>query len=143
MSLVEHAKSEFEYNGWTDGSDSMQELICENLLELLETFANQHHSGFSAGYVLSLFDRLARFEPIGPLTGADSEWTHVADQNGPLYQNRRDGTVFKDDTGAYWIDGKIFRDQYGTTYTNRDSRVYIEFPWTKPKPEIVDVVDND
>lgn len=140
MSLIEHAQSEFEINGWTTSDDPIQKLVCDNLLELLDTFSKQEHSGFSASYVLGLFNRLAKFDPIGPLTGEDSEWVHVGEQNGPLYQNRRDGSVFKDDHGAYWIDGKIFRDQFGSTYTNVESHVPIQFPWTKPEPEIVDVV---
>jgi hypothetical protein len=118
----------------------MQQMVCENVLELLTVFAAQGHSGSSAPYVLGVFETLAKFNPIAPLTGADTEWNDVSEMSGrKTYQNNRDSEVFKDDDGAYWIRGKIFRDKGGCTFTSRDSRVPVVFPWTKPKPEIVDV----
>lgn len=139
MSLIEHAKTEFEALGWP-GDDEMQEMICDNLIELLEVFSEQGHSGSSAPYLLNLFDKLARFNPISPLNGKDSEWTEVSDG---IFQNKRDCAVFKNgkDGEAYWIDGKVFRDQHGCFFTSRDSRVPVVFPWTKPESEIVDVIE--
>lgn len=134
--LVEHAKREFEVLGWP-GSDDMQRHICDNIIELLQTFADQGHSGTSANYVLKYFEKLARFDAISPLTGEDEEWFECFPGQ---YQNRRDSSVFKDQDGrAYWIHGKIFRDKDGSSYTNIDSRVYIEFPWVKPESIIIDV----
>lgn len=135
--LVEHAKREFESKGWP-GDDEAQGWVCENILELLEVFSNQGHSGTSAPYVLSLFSELARFNPIGPLTGEANEWIEHADGT---FQNKRCTEVFKQgsDGTPYWIRGRVFRRPDGLTYTNRDSSVEIEFPWVKPKPEIVDV----
>lgn len=134
--LVKHAKKEFEILGWP-GDCEMQKMICDNIIELLEVFSNHGHSGSSAPYALGMFNELAKFNPISPLTGDDSEWVEVGDN---LYQNNRDGEVFKEGESirAYWINGKIFRDYKGITYTNKESRVFIEFPWTKPEPEIID-----
>lgn len=134
--LVEHAKKEFEVLGWP-GDCEMQQMVCDNVIELLEAFAEQGHSGSSAHYVLNIFEKLARFNPISPLTGEDSEWVEYADNQ---FQNNRDSEIFKDgkEGQAYWIRGKIFRDPNGVTWTNRDSRVFIEFPWVKPKSEIID-----
>jgi len=56
-----------------------------------------------------------------------------------LYQNNRDSEVFKDDNGAYWINGRIFRDSDGGIYMSKGSRVPVAFPWKRPEPEIVDV----
>ena len=54
-----------------------------------------------------------------------------------MYQNRRCPHVFKSDAdGAYDIDGRVFVDPDGSSYTSRDSRVSIEFPYT-PKREYV------
>ena len=133
--LVEHAKKEFEILGWP-GDDPMQQVICENILELLQVFSDQGHSGFSANYCLSRFEQLARFNPIAPLTGEVWEWTEVSDG---VWQNKRDSEVFWENGQAEWISGKIFREPSGACFTSRDSRVVIEFPWHKPKPEIVDV----
>ena len=78
-------------------------------------------------------------DPLSPLQGLDDEWNDVSDGRHILYQNKRDSEVFKDSKGAYWIYGKIFKDKNGCTYINKDSRVPIKFPWTKPKPEIVEI----
>jgi hypothetical protein len=135
--LVAHAKREFEALGWP-GDCEMQKMACDNITELLECFAAQRHSGSSAPYVLGTFQQLAKFNPISPLTGEDSEWNEVGDD---LYQNNRDSEVFKRgrDGDAYWISGKIFRDSDGCSYTSKESRVPVAFPWTKPEPEIVEV----
>jgi len=138
--LITHAKNEFEALGWP-GDDEMQKMVCENVIALLEEFSSQGHSGSSAPYILNLFGKLAAFKPLSDLTGADSEWVDVAEQDGTLYQNKRDGEVFKNDSGAYWISGKIFRTPTGCTYTSKDSCVPVEFPWKRPKPEIIDVAE--
>jgi hypothetical protein len=135
--LVKHAETELKAAGY-DGTGMYEGLIEEAVLELIKTFADQGHSGMSASIVIGLFKQLASFEPLGPLTGEDSEWVDVAEQNGTLYQNKRCSHVFKDDEGAYDIDGKVFREPDGCCYTNIDSRVKVEFPYT-PTTEYVDV----
>jgi hypothetical protein len=133
--LVEHAKKEFEILGWP-GDNEMQQMMCDNLIELLQVFSDQGHSGFSGNYCLSYFGKLARFDSISPLTGKDEEWQEIAEGE---YQNKRDSSVFKKNGQAYWIYGRIFRDADGCCFTSKGSRVGIEFPWIKPEPEIVDV----
>jgi len=135
--LVEHAKKEFEVLGWPGDCD-MKKAICDNIMELLQTFSDQGHSGHSAPYALKYFNELAKFNPISPLTGEDSEWIEVGEGK---YQNNRDSEIFKEsvDGDAYWIHGKIFREPSGCTYTSRDSCVPVVFPWVKPESEIVDV----
>ena len=134
MSLINHAKKEFNALGWP-GDCEMQSLMCNNLIEMLTVFSEQGHSGFSANYFLGCFEKLARFQPLGPLTGDEGEWEEVGEG---IYQNNRDSEVFKENGEAYWISGKIFRDPDGCTYTNSDSCVPVEFPWTRPEPEIID-----
>ena len=139
MSYKAHAIREFEAAGWlTDGKycDEMQELMCTQILELLELFSSHGHSGSSAPYAINLFKALAAFEPIVPLSGEDSEWNEVGSGQ---WQNRRCSHVFKDSDGkAYDIQGKIFREPTGNCFTNRRSRVPVTFPYT-PKSEYVDV----
>lgn len=137
--LVKHAEKEFETLGWP-GDCEMQKAICDNILELLQVFSDQGHSGSTAPYALNLFEKLAKFNPISPLTGKDDEWVEIREG---LYQNKRDGEVFKENKEAYWIRGKIFRNQHGVTFTSKDSRVAVVFPWVKPESEIVDVVEDE
>jgi hypothetical protein len=147
-----HAQNEFVAAGWCDTNgvfkDEMQQLICENILELLEVFSKHNYSGSSAPYAINLFSTLAKFKPIAPLTGEDCEWVDVAEYNGSLmWQNKRCSSVFKDETGTYDIDGRVFwewyrnnetDEVYKTYFTSKGSRVYINFPYTKPeRPEYV------
>ena len=136
---------EFKAAGWLndDGEylDEMQEAICKHVLKLLEVFSDEGHSGSTAPYTINLFKKLAMFDPIVPLTGEDWEWTDVSDTFGgrghKLYQNKRCSHVFKDETGAYDINGKVFYEWYTdengekfkSHYTSRDSRVPVTFPY--------------
>lgn len=120
--------------------DEMQQAMNEHILKMVRTFAEEGHSGFSAAYAIQALEKLLRFEPLTPLTGADDEWIEVGDHgdDGPCFQNRRCPRIFKDNTGAYDIDGKVFREPSGACFTSRDSRVYITFPY-RPATEYVDV----
>lgn len=138
-----HSHARRELPGLKPGANEMDVLMANQLLELLAVFSTHGHSGFSAPWAISMFSKLAKHEPLGPLTGESDEWGDVSESSGKApgtyWQNIRASHVFKDEDGrAYDINGKIFRDPDGCTYTNRDSRVYIEFPYT-PKTEIVDV----
>jgi len=140
--LIKHAEQEFGVLNWP-GDCEMQAMVCENVKELLQVFSNQGHSGSSAPYVLGLFNELARFNPISPLTGEDDEWGEKLSRDDDIVQNKRDSEVFKDlNTGeCFWIHGKIFKDPDGVTFTSRDSKVPVTFPWTKPEPQIINVED--
>jgi hypothetical protein len=134
--LKTHAINEFNYLGWP-GEDEIQKMVCDDVLELLQVFSEQGHSESSALYILNIFDKVARFGLLSPLTGNDDEWMEVS--NG-VWQNKRCYSVFKtEERGTYWIDGKVFREPNGCTYTSRDSFVDITFPWVQSKSEIVDV----
>ena len=146
-----HAWAEFRAAGWVDEgnnfNDEMQRDICQHVLALLAVFENEGHSGSSAPYAINLFKRLAMFEPIAPLTGEDWEWNHTYDhaEKGPTYQNKRCGTVFKDNNGAYDIDGIVFWEWHKDVetgemckgyFTGRGSSVPVTFPYIKPdKPQ--------
>lgn len=107
-----------------------------DVLELIDCFAAQRHSGMSAGVCISLFERLARFEPLAPLTGEDDEWDEISEG---VWQNKRCSHVFKEKDGqAYDIEGRIFREADGGCYISRESRVPVTFPY-EPKHEYVDV----
>jgi len=133
--LVQHAKKELELSGWYDDDAIYGDLLPESALELVRVFSNQGHSGMSASAITSIVSKLFKYELLSPLTGEDDEWYEVADG---VSQNKRCSHVFKDETGVYDMDGKVFVEPNGVTYTSRDSRVYITFPYT-PKTEFVHV----
>ncbi len=133
---LEHLDREWAAMGWpTSGEDAPQVWIYEHLKKLLTAFDGEGHSGTSAPYTIELFKKLAMFEPLGPLTGEDSEWIEV---NKTTFQNCRCSNVFKENGQAYDIEGKVFEEPDGSRFTSLDSRVPVTFPYT-PTTEIVKV----
>lgn len=142
--LIKHAKKELSliYTE-EDLKDGYNKLGYDCVMELLEVFSKQRHSGFSAGCVLNTFSKLANFETLTPLTGKDDEWTFLSNNEKPMYQNNRNGAVFKDPDGiSYFIDAVVWRDPDGCCYTNKDSHLNITFPCT-PKTFYVDRKEDD
>lgn len=131
--LVDYAKSELDRAGLAVGGDSYDVMVREAVLELVEKFSDQGHSGFSAGMVTSIVEKLMRFQPLTPLTGEDDEWNEVGEGE---FQNKRCANVFKKNGQAYDIDGRVFEDPDGSRWTSRDSWVDVTFPYV-PTREIV------
>ena len=155
MSMMEWAKRELDLAGYkaSDDPDDVNNWMRNDVLKLLEMFVEQGHSGFSAKYAIKLFETLANWKPLSPLTGEPDEWTEVS---ADVWQNKRASNIFKGEDGrAYWMDGiiwwkwhkdnpeDIYGEPYQTYFTNRDSFVYIDsFPWTMPEePEYKEWVE--
>lgn len=133
--LESHAKKEMEIAGLFSKDSDYEGALGDAVMKMIKVFAHEGHSGFSAGMAISVFEKVARFEPLTPLTGADSEWMEVGKG---MFQNVRCSHVFKQNGQAYDIDGKVFREPDGSCFTNFDSRVPVTFPYT-PKREYVDI----
>ena len=134
--LVDYAKEELERIGMIDSGEPYNDECAKAILDLIELFASQGHSGFTASYTVNVFKRLAMYKPLAPLTGEDSEWNEI---EPGLYQNKRYSAVFKENGKVYNNEGKIFTDDGGETwYSSKDSRIKITFPYTVPnEPEKV------
>src|SRR5690606_28944093 len=91
MSLIDRARDELRRAGFLGGEAGKYErAIAENVLAMFEVFVEDGHSGASASLAISLFESLARFEPLTPLTGEDDEWIEHDLGNGKrMWQNRR------------------------------------------------------
>ena len=131
-----YAIDELTRIGMYGSGDEMNDAMCDHILKMVDVFAEEGHSGFSAEYAISILQKLLRWEPLSPLTGEDDEWN----EKDGFFQNKRCSRVFKDGKNgqAYDIRGKVFVEPDGVSYTSRDSRVYIEFPYV-PKTEYVNV----
>lgn len=163
MGLIEHAKLELELAGlFNEEGDFYEGATGKAVIELIEVFAKQGHSGMSAPIVADLFKRLANYEPLQPITGRDEEWGDVRDLGDgmPWYQNKRCSALFKDgkDGKPYYIDAIIKRDEKGICWSGMawlseedyktgdrnkmvGKRGYIKsFPFT-PKTFYIDVKD--
>lgn len=135
MSEVDYAKSELARIPHDE--DGVQSFMDKTILEIVEKFSEQGHSGFSASYAISVLERLLRFKPLSPLTGEEDEWNEVVPG---LAQNKRCSSVFKNADGtAHDIDAIVVSDNGGITwFASGRFRKEVTFPYEAPiKPERV------
>lgn len=141
--LVAHAQTELELAGLFGEGDFYGGHTGKAVIELIEVFAKQGHSGMSAPMVVNLFKELANFKPINPITGNDEEWTDV----GHCFQNNRLSSVFKEGKNGkpYYLDAIVWREENGSAFTgtveNVTSRQFIKLPFM-PKTFYIDVTPD-
>lgn len=138
--LVEYAKEELKHYN----SSMYGEMLNEAILEIVEVFAKQGHSGYSAKLAAEAAGRLMNFKPLTPLTGENDEWY---DRGEGTWQNKRHTSLFKDETGfCYDLAGVTFEyvDEPGNYFTNGDlvRRYYkgiprIKFPYMPADKPVV------
>lgn len=139
--LLNFAKNELDLLGMTeDSKDEMNVAMREHILRMVEAFADEGHSGSSASYAIGILEKILKFEPVTPLTGADEEWVDLSYDGHMKYQNKRCPHVFKDSEGnAYDSDAVVFwewatdsetGEKFKMHFTSSESRKYITFPYT-------------
>jgi hypothetical protein len=104
--LMLHAERELKLAGMYDAdADYGGGAIAGEVLKLMAVFAEGEHSGGSAALTLELFTKLARFEPLTPITSNPDDWMDVSGASGqPMWQSRRAPSVFSKDGGRTWYD---------------------------------------
>ena len=158
MSLTQHAQLELELQGlFSEEGDFYGGYTGKAVMELIEVFSKQGHSGMSAGIVIDLFSKLANYKPLGPLTGKGEEWAFLDYGDDLRYQNKRDSAVFKQADGRITYNSAIIkRCPNGTTWggplyptredaINNTNRISVEvagFPFT-PKTFYIDVLEEE
>jgi hypothetical protein len=93
VSIIEQAKIELAAINF--GAEDSAVMI-----EIMEKFFDQWDSGGAVHAVAPVLQRLIAGQPLGPLTGEDSEWFDPMG-DGIMLQNKRYSSVFKD-----WRDGE-------------------------------------
>lgn len=105
--LVEYARKELELIGaFSEKDDFYGGMTGDAVMELVEVFAKQGHSGTSANLVRNLFNKVADYKPLCALTLNDDEWLEVGEGT---YQNKRNSAVFKEgkDGRAYYLNAYV------------------------------------
>jgi hypothetical protein len=105
--LAGHAEKELRKAGLFDKDSDYNGRIGIAVLELIKVFSSQGHSGFSAGWVKELFNKLANWENLTPLTNDIKEWENVSEFSstpGELWQNLRDPSCFSNDGGQSYYN---------------------------------------
>ena len=109
--LVDHAKRELTLANMFkveegDACNEWNNLVAEAVMELMEVFAEQGHSGFSASMCTELFSRLSKYEALTELTNNSDEWMDVTEMSGgnAMWQSRRNPSCFSTDEGKTYYD---------------------------------------
>jgi len=106
--LKEHFKAELDKAGLFDKDSDYNGMIGKSLMELCKTFSNQGHSGFSANWVLSLFDTLGHYKTLTPISDDPKEWMGVSEMGGKgspkMWQSRRNPALFSENGGKTYYD---------------------------------------
>lgn len=88
-----------------DEDSDYDRMVAKWVMELIQVFSQQGHSGGSAGMTLDLFDKVARFQPLTALTSNPAEWIDRTEESGePMWQSKRSPSVFSRDGGQTWYD---------------------------------------
>ena len=107
--LLEHARREMELAGLFEKGADYDGLIPESVLALVEAIEGKGHSGGSHQMTLEIFNRVANFKALSPITSKPEEWMCIADAGSPheptgLWQNLRQSSVFSRDGMKTWHD---------------------------------------
>lgn len=105
--FTERAGFELQEAGLFDEDSDYEGMIGDAVMELVEAFSEQGHSGFSAGMTAFLFYSLVKGETLTPITNHPEEWMHI-DENvagdAITWQNRRKSSCFSTDGGKTYYD---------------------------------------
>lgn len=106
--LKEHFKKELDNAGLFDKDSDYNGMIGKAVMELCKTFSGQGHSGFSANWVLSLFDTLGHYKTLTPITDDPKEWGDVSEMWGKgdpkIWQSKRNPAFFSQNGGKTYYD---------------------------------------
>jgi hypothetical protein len=105
--LERHAEQELKLAGLYDKDADYGGLIPDAVMKLVKALSGEGHSGGSHGLVLDIFNRVANFKTLTPLTNDPSEWMEVsAEMAGRpgVWQSMRQSSCFSNDGGKTYYD---------------------------------------
>jgi len=82
MNLVTHAEAELRRAGLFDKDSDYNGMLGNSVLELMKIFSKQGHSGFSAMLTLQIFNKVANWKSLTPITNDPKEWNDVSSMSG-------------------------------------------------------------
>lgn len=103
---MKHAEKEMRLAGLYDADADYGGMLAPAVLEMVKQFASEGHSGASAEVTLGIFNRVARFKTLSPLTDNSEEWMDVSETSGgnPMWQSTRQYSCFSTDGGRTYYD---------------------------------------
>lgn len=106
--LKDWAINELKLAGLYDKDSDYEGMIGKAVEEIIEIFSKQGHSGGSAAMVISLLEKLLRYEPLTPCDHSDyviHDETKTVNKK-PIFQCSRCYDVFSEDNGKTWYSIK-------------------------------------
>ena len=144
MSLLEHAKRELKLAGYDisdkgcemcDDEESFKGYVnscARNAYELIETLSKAGHSGMSIGITLDIFNKLAKWKTLTPLTNNPDEWTQLSEWESVGYQSKRNPSCFTSDFKTYHDveadENYDIVEENGISTRKRKDKPWVEHP---------------
>jgi hypothetical protein len=121
--LEKHAEFELRRAGLFDKDADYGGMLAPAIMKLIKIFADEGHSGMSAAWSLQIFQRLASFKALTPLTNNAVEWNDVSEMSGaPMWQSTRQSTCFSTDGGKTYYDLDEIKDGEKVMRTSEDAK---------------------
>ena len=119
--LYAYAENEVRLAGLLDDEGMYGDMLGKAVLELVEVFARQGHSGMSASVTLEVFNLVANFKPLTPIDYSDlTQWNEVGEG---VYQHTRRSTTFSNDGLKTWYDLEEDPKIYHPIYPSQEAEV--------------------
>lgn len=138
-SLVNHAEMELRAAGLFDEDSDYGGMLGPSVMKLVRAFAEEGHSGYSAGITIHLFSKVASYQLLSPINNplAAGEYHDVSYPSGTppqtTLQSTRLSSLFSEDSGKTWYDidkklprWKQFLRRLGLPLGHR---AYVVFPY--------------
>jgi len=136
MNLVTHAEAELQRAGLFDKDSDYNGMLGNSVLELMKIFSKQGHSGFSAMLTLQIFNKVANWKSLTPITNDPKEWNDVSNMSGrknTMWQNTRQSDCFSTDGGeTYYSLDDI--DRLEKTFSFKVKKLYCKLTGRKFGP---------
>jgi hypothetical protein len=105
--LVAHAIHEFSLlpKAENQADEDLYQWLQAGVLDLLFVLSQQGHSGGTMFEMLRLFNQLADFLPLSPITDNPAHWDDMSVPTGyPFWQNKRNTRLFSKDAGKTYFN---------------------------------------
>jgi hypothetical protein len=106
--LLEHAEKELQLAKLFDKDSDYNGNLGIGVMELMQKFCDQRHSGASAAITIELFTRLAKYQNLTPISRKDFQEATCPQDTKKVWQCTRNPRLFltPDKTGYYDVDDK-------------------------------------
>jgi len=99
--LVLHAERELKLAGMFDKDADYDGTLAPTIVKIVKTFSEQEYSGASASIVISVLEKLLRFQTLTLITSNSDEWMEVSTD---MWQNKRNPAIFSKNRGETCYD---------------------------------------